>query len=80
MTESYFSSVTWRRRGGETAIGGEGRVRVRGAALSLAPALPADAGAYSCEVTAPGGDAARGDLDLQVLSESTMLFSTVQLV
>ncbi|CAG4953628.1 unnamed protein product [Colias eurytheme] len=60
-----ISSVRWSRRGG-AALGGAGRVVARGAALSLAPALPQDAGHYACSVSAPPAHPASRDIEIQV--------------
>ncbi|RVE42005.1 hypothetical protein evm_013350 [Chilo suppressalis] len=61
-----ISSVSWWARGAGRAVGVAGRVSARGGELRLRPALPADAGHYACAVTAPGGAAARRDIEIQV--------------
>ncbi|KAL0850685.1 hypothetical protein ABMA28_006630 [Loxostege sticticalis] len=61
-----LTSISWWARGAGRAVGPAGRVSARGAELRLWPAAGPDAGHYSCSVTAPGGAAAKRDIEIQV--------------
>ncbi|VVC98465.1 unnamed protein product [Leptidea sinapis] len=61
-----ISEVRWSMRGAGGVVGRTGRVRARSAALMLSPALPADAGVYTCSVSAPAAPPAVLDVEIQV--------------